>query len=120
MNATTISYDQWQELGKEMFGEDQMLWRFKCPVCGHVASTQDYMDAGAPSRAVGFSCIGRWSVKPPIELRRAFGVNGKSFNSTPCDYAGGGLFGLNPVRVTDSRGEVIQAMFEFAPIEVAT
>jgi hypothetical protein len=51
-----------------------------------------------PEGAVAFSCVGRYS-----------GANGEAFNSKklgrPCNYAGGGLFKLNPVRVVDGEGK---------------
>ncbi len=109
----TISEERWQAMGAELFGPDQFLWCFKCPICGHVASVRDYKVHGAPQGAVGFSCIGRWS-EDPSKVRRAFGDNKGRSKDGPCDYTGGGLIGLNPVRVVDERGQLIQAMFEFA------
>ena len=107
MNAQEkMTLAEWREEGKRRFGPDQLQWRFICPSCGHIASTQDWKDAGAPVEAVAFSCVGRWSGA----LRRAFNGHGKG----PCDYAGGGLFGLNPVQVIVDGGAV-RATFEFAP-----
>lgn len=82
-----------------------MKWRFKCPVCGHVASVQDYKDAGARENEVGFNCIGRYLPGS----RRAFGGSGPG----PCDYTGGGLFHLNPVRITTDDDEILMR-FDFA------
>lgn len=76
----------------ERFGPDPMNWRFVCPVCGHVASTKDYKDAGAPESAVAFSCVGRWIPGS----KDAFETSGHG----PCTYAGAGLIRLNPVSVT--------------------
>lgn len=87
--------EEWEAEGVRRFGEDRMLWAFVCPVCGHVATVQDYKDAGAPSGAVGFSCVGRWAGPK----RRAIGGEGPG----PCDYAGGGLFMLNPLEVDGGR-----------------
>jgi hypothetical protein len=81
-----------------LFGKDEMKWRFVCPVCKHVQSIQDYKDAGAPKDAVAFSCVGRW-----IDRSRSV-VTGKG--KGPCNYAGGGLFRLNPVEVVMENGEV--------------
>lgn len=66
-----------------------MNWKFRCPSCGHVASVQDWKNAGAPENAAAFSCVGRWLQ----ERKEAFTKNG------PCNYAGGGLFRLNPVKL---------------------
>lgn len=83
-----------KEFGDEMrrrFGDDKMAWRFVCPSCGHVASIKDWLDAGAGEGEVGFSCVGRH--KPGA--RTAFGSKGEG----PCNYAGGGLFAINPLTV---------------------
>ena len=93
-----ITEAEWIAEGAALFGPDRLTWRFKCPVCGNVYTALDWKAAGAPAAAVAFSCIGRW--QEPEER-------------TGCDYAGGGLFRLNPVRVRDSFGTVHE-VFEFA------
>ena len=68
------------------------------------------------SSVAGFSCIGRWA-KGGCEHR---GLGPKSVTddgdkkekSIGCDYAGGGLFKLNPVLVTHEDKE--HAYFDFA------
>lgn len=99
-----MTVEEWRAEGKRRFGVDEMQWRWKCPSCGHVASTQDYKDAGAASGVVGYSCIGRYLP----ECKEAFGGPG----SGPCNYAGGGLIGINPVEVV-ADGHT-HRMFEFA------
>lgn len=95
--ATRYTLKEWQAEATRLFGSDAMLWRFVCPVCGHVQSTQNYKDAGAGEGAVAFSCIGRW-------------VGTK--DGGPCDYAGGGLFRLNPITVVADDG-VEHQVFDF-------
>jgi len=90
-----MTRDEWLAEGRRLFGDDVLQWRFVCPSCGHVASVQDWKDAGAPEGAVAFSCVGRYT-----------GAGGeKTFAKSggPCDYAGGGLIGLNPVEVGGTR-----------------
>ena len=100
-----MTADEWRGEAVTRFGADHMAWSFVCPACGHVQTVADYRDAGAPSSAAGFSCVGRY-----IEgSREAFGGEGDG----PCNYTGGGLFRLNPVTVTDDEGREIQ-MFAFA------
>ncbi|GAF72771.1 unnamed protein product [marine sediment metagenome] len=99
------SVDEWQAEARTLFGPDPMVWRFQCPCCGHIASVQDYKDAGAPTGAVAFSCIGRWTNCK----REAFRADGPG----PCNYAGGGLIGLNPRRVIDESG-IERDVFAFA------
>ena len=105
MTATRYTYDEWRAEGEWRFGPDQMQWRFVCPSCGHVTTVADWKAAGAPLGAVAFSCVGRW-----------LGADdGKTFegNGGPCTYAGGGLFGLNPVAVAVQGRE--RRVFDFAP-----
>lgn len=91
---------EWKREGTRLFGPNMGAWRWKCPACGHVAKAQDWTDAGAPEGAIAFSCIGRW-----IEgSREAFGEG-----EGPCNYAGGGLIGMNPVEVDGGH------YFAFAP-----
>jgi len=87
----TMTEEDWVAEGEARFGADRMRWRFRCPVCGHDQSVEDYQRAGAPENAIGFSCVGRW-----IEGSK------EAFDETsvgPCNYAGGGLFRLNPITV---------------------
>ena len=96
--------EQWLAEGARRFGQDRMKWRFVCPSCEHEASTEDWKNAGAPSGAVAFSCVGRWAEPLAVEMGTRPG---------PCNYAGGGLIGLNPVAVSD--GDATTRVFAFAP-----
>lgn len=92
--ADVVTYpnlEAWQAEAARLFGPDPMLWRFVCPSCGHEASVADWKNAGAPSSAAAFSCVGRWTgAGDATEFKRAGG---------PCNYAGGGLIRLNPVQI---------------------
>jgi len=101
---TLWKIDDWRAEGVRRFGEDHMKWRFVCPSCGHVQTPADYKAVNAPERAVAFSCIGRRTPGATGEI----GQKGKG----PCNYAGGGLFRLNPIRVVD--GSATHEVFEFA------
>jgi hypothetical protein len=87
--------EEWEEKGKQLFGADKMEWKFICPGCGYVASVREWKEAGAESGEIAFSCIGR-----RLEKKRDF-LGGTG--SGPCNYAGGGLFAINPVEVEGSR-----------------
>lgn len=89
----TVKYADWLAEGEQLFGPDRKKWLFACPICGFAQSAETFEAAKLPLSAVGFSCIGRWLRK----RRKAFGGEGEG----PCDYAGGGLFAINPVIVTD-------------------
>ena len=99
-----ITEEEWNEEGKSLFGPDKMKWKFKCPLCGHVASVQDWVDLKG-ERLIAFSCIGRLL---PV-CRKSIEGEGQG----PCDYAGGGLFQFNPVHITTKDGKVLKH-FEFA------
>lgn len=90
-NHRETTLEQYITDAEERFGADRMNWKFVCPACGYIASVAEYKEAGAPEGVVGFSCVGRWKGA----RRRAFGDQGEG----PCDYSGGGLFGLNPVEI---------------------
>lgn len=109
-----MTYAEWKAEGERRFGPDMMKWKFICPVCKHVASVQDWKDAGASEGEIGFSCVGR-HIPGSKDAFRDEGTG-------PCTYAGGGLFKLNPVTVLVQRrlGDVNSAwvehdVFDFAP-----
>lgn len=110
MEKVEMTYEQWEKKGRELFGENKFNWRFVCPVCKHVASVRDWQQAGLPETTVAFSCVGRGMENP----RKAFDGKG----SGPCDYAGGGLFELNPVTITKPDGTTGD-FFAFAEPEQA-
>jgi hypothetical protein len=86
----------WRTEAIRRFGDNPLYWRFVCPSCGHVATVRDWKDAKAPESAVAFSCVGRWLPGPVATIFEKPG---------PCNYAGGGLFPLNPQEVTDDKGK---------------
>lgn len=109
-NKTIMTEAEWLAKGVELFGEDKMTWKFRCPICGYVACGYDYKalkDNGANGGHVGYSCIGRFVRNLP--KREANGPG-------PCDYAGGGLIQLNPVTVIYKDGRQVD-VFEFATEE---
>ena len=102
-----LTLEQWLEEGLKRFGRDANRWKFVCPSCGHIASVADWRNSGALEGAVAFSCVGRWMSLGKAAERAAFRRAGG-----PCNYAGGGLIGLNPVQVM--KDGVIHRLFEFA------
>lgn len=36
------SVEEWKAEATRRFGPDMLKWRFRCPMCGHVASVQDF------------------------------------------------------------------------------
>lgn len=89
VNETYGSIEEWQAEARRRFGDDPLLWWFVCPSCGHVASVADWKAVGASEGEVAFSCVGRHMEGSKQMCERP----------GPCNYAGGGLFGLNPTTV---------------------
>lgn len=102
----TMTKEEWDAEGERRFGDDRLLWRFICPSCGHEAPVSEWRATKAPDSAIAFSCVGRWSK----------GSDNKTFKRKggPCQYAGGGLFRLNPITVIEDGGKEHQ-VFDFAP-----
>lgn len=99
------SIEEWREQAAKLFGTDSTQWKFVCPSCGHITMTQDWIDAGDTDKSmVAFSCIGRL-----LSSKNSIGSN-----SSPCNYAGGGLFQLNPVTVNHdgNKSKVFQFYYE--------
>jgi hypothetical protein len=112
-NYRTITLAEWTAEGIARFGEDRPDWKFQCPSCGVTTTVREWRVAGAPEGAVAFSCVGRY-LDDQDAAGKAFS-GGKKKVKQPCNYAGGGLFKLNPVTVTMPDGSEMQ-VFEFAPV----
>jgi hypothetical protein len=106
----TLSFEKWTEERIRRFGPDANDAKFVCPICRYVQSVRECRAAGMPDDCIGFSCIGRWIGGS----RDAFGAPASS--PGPCNYAGGGLFRLNPVTVQLSNGNRIE-LFEFDGVD---
>lgn len=98
-----MTHVEWLAEAQTRFGADSAKWRFVCPCCGHVASVAEWKAAGASEGEVAFSCIGRRTGAKREALGEGDG---------PCNYAGGGLFQLNPVTVDFGAGT--HKVFAFA------
>jgi len=111
-----VTIEEWHAEARARFGDDPNKWRFKCPSCGFVQTRLDFLAYGVPrhdvDRRLGFSCIGRSilqtcrdssDVVEFMEANRGYG----------CNYAGGGLFRINPVEVVYLDG--IHEVFDWEP-----
>jgi hypothetical protein len=82
-----MTLDQWREAALANGGGDFMQTKFRCPLCKHVATPQDFKDAGSNPESAATQCIGR--------VTGAYG--GMHVKETPmlqpCDWAAFGLFG---------------------------
>lgn len=94
----TMTKEEFNAKGRELYGELGRFWLFKCPNCGKHQRGQDFLDAGISEeearRLTGFSCIGR--VKP----------------SLGCNWTLGGLFKIHKMEVVCPDGESVPH-FEF-------
>lgn len=111
-----VTLDEWQAEGRRLFGDNVNAWRFKCPSCGFVQTRQDFLAYGVPVRDVdrrlGFSCIGRSINQTCRGVAVVVGFM-EAHVGYGCDYAGGGLFRINPVEVVYQDG--IHEVFEWEP-----
>lgn len=106
---TTMTEEEWRAEGKKLFGDDPMKWRFRCPSCDNAVIVEQYKAAGAPDTAIAFSCVGRWMPETTAQIfdkRKGY-----------CNYAGGGLFGLNPITVIEQDGTEHHVFAFDRPIE---
>ncbi len=103
--ATTMTLEEWKSEGHRLFGADNMGWKFVCPSCNRVTTVKEWKLAKAPEGAVAFSCVGRYLDADGTKTFKKAGG--------PCNYAGGGLFKLNPITVIDEAGAEHQ-VFDFA------
>lgn len=111
VEGTTKRYTlaEWHAEAKRRFGEKSEGWKFVCPSCGSVISVDDYKRTGAPEEAVAFSCVGRYMPQRADAFR---------YGQGPCNYAGGGLFRINPVTVVTPTGDE-HYVFDFAEADPA-
>jgi len=104
--------EEWVKKGEKLYGKDRKEWKFKCPACGYVQSFRDFephMDKEEIYKYIAFSCIGRFD---------GHGDNTMFRGKQPCNYAGGGLFAINPVHITDDEGNEYHR-FDFADSEAS-
>lgn len=79
------SVNEWKAEGEKRFGPDILKWRVKCPMCGHIATVEDFKNAGAKSPDDAFfNCLGRYTGKGTP----------KEGDSSGCNWAAYGLFGI--------------------------
>lgn len=107
MGVQLYTESGWLAEGARRFGPDMRYWKFKCPVCGIVTMAKEWDEAGA-SNSIAYACIGRFTKAN----RKAFGTT-EDKREGPCNYTGGGLLQLNPVRVRMDSGE-LDRVFDFA------
>lgn len=98
-----IEQAEWKEEAKKRYGDNSLDWKFRCPSCNNAFSVQDWKDAGAEQGEVAFSCVGR-NKSHPKEMGDKTGDY--------CNYAGGGLFRINPVHIIMEEGT--RENFDFA------
>lgn len=91
-NNRKVEYSEWEQEGIKRFGENRLEWRFKCPSCGYVSAAGDWVSLNAKN-SIATSCIGRFTSPPSTNSI------GSKKQGEPCNYAGFGLFKLNPVTV---------------------
>ena len=87
----TITQAEWEETGRRLYGDNRLLWKFRCPSCGNVQCAEDFRQYKVEAANTYSNCIGRFD-----------GIHGDTPMGTipgPCNYASGGLLNINPVCV---------------------
>lgn len=114
-----MTHKEWTARGAELFGENVLKWKFKCPMCGHVQCAEDFrafQDKGASPSSVNQECIGRYY--PKDERGGLSEDHANSKIKQPCDYAGYGFFRISPVHIKLPTGEIVHS-FAFDENETA-
>lgn len=122
-----IDHLEWQALAAKLFGPNPKDWAFVCPVCGTRQTIRDFEEhTDLPENeiedVIAFSCIGRWArggcEHPGLGPSGRVRDDGGGKAAMGCDYAGGGLFQLNPTAILFN-GEIHRrfAFAESAPTE---
>ena len=64
-NKVYESLDAWKAEGERRLGADVRKWKFKCPMCGHVAAVEDFIKLKVkdPANSAYEECIGRYTGK---------------------------------------------------------
>lgn len=75
----TLTFEEWEKEGNELFGKDKLDWKFVCPACGHVSSINDFRRYTKDADDAVKNCIGRFNGKG------VSGFNGKD-NGDGCDW----------------------------------
>lgn len=82
------SIEEWKAEGKRRFGDDLKAWKYVCPMCGHVASVQDFINAGISEDDAlddAFQeCLGRYTGKGTP----------KKGDSSGCNWVAYGFLGI--------------------------
>ncbi len=95
-----MSYNDWIEKAKELYGEDSYNWKFKCPSCGHIQSVNSMLKNNPLLKAKNF------------ENSIYFNCEGRTNEKYGCGWSLGGLFHIHKLEV-DFKGENVP-VFEFA------
>jgi len=93
-----VTSEQWEAMGRELYGEDKQNWQFQCPMCGNVQSIAIAKKRWPELEGVGWQpwgeCVGRYLEEPG------------------CDWAAYGLF-RGPVIIERGEDSKPIAAFDF-------
>ena len=107
-----LSYDDWLERGKALYGPDMLDWKFVCPVCGHVQTLREFADGGVDPDYGVCNCASRFGL----------GGNENCQWTTGGALVIGGLYVINrnyiPVLVFDFAADAGKKMKSFNPGDI--
>lgn len=101
-----LRLSEWYDQAEKRYGKNASAWRFRCPVCKTPQSVNEFPVLREHTDMIAFSCVGRLLPKKRDALSKQKGRG-------PCNYAGGGLFRLNPIHIRFDDG-TIHTAFDFA------
>lgn len=116
-----LTIEEWHAEGRARYGDNVVMWKFRCPSCGFVQSALDYRSWNFNVKEIdlrlAFSCIGRSIAERGLALPIVEFM--ESHKGYGCNYAGGGLFRIAPVEVVfgiskETGEEAIRPVFDWA------
>ncbi len=82
-----ITWKQWNEEGKKLFGADKRKWKFVCPSCGHIQSVES-MIKNNPKLS-----------EKDLEGQFCFSCEGRHTEGRGCDWTLGGFLQIQTVTI---------------------
>lgn len=95
-----VTLAEWRAEGEQLYGKEQLDWRFRCPACGHVQTMRKFKEAGLNPQLAYLNCASRHD------------LGGKA----DCKWTIGGLLCVGGRYVIDAKYRP-RLIFEFADKE---
>lgn len=87
---SVFTHDQWQALGKRLFGDAGRDWRWICPACGGVQTPQMFLDRERGDMTKDDAC--NMAATECIKRSATLTRGGRDIRADECDWVAWGLF----------------------------